>query len=165
MGRLFVIMMVCVGGLGLSEKIVRAESEEVKIEKVEVRFSPQGPVVLLEVGSRAIPIYVDPTVAGSIHGALTGRKFPRPLSHDLMHSIMKAYGVQVKEVFISLNDGIYYGTMTLSMNGETRKFDSRSSDAIALAIHFQRPIMVEQDLLDSEGKTLEEVEEKEQVLL
>jgi len=147
---LFWMMMI----LGGEPADVRAASQEVQIEKVQVRLSPAGPVVLLQVGERAITIFVDPTVAGSIHGAISGKKFPRPLSHDLMESILKTYGVQVKKVFISLRDGVYYGTLTLSHQGKLQLFDSRSSDAIALAIHFQSPIMVEQELLDSHGTTL-----------
>jgi hypothetical protein len=131
---------------------VLATSREVQIEKVEVRFLQRSPVVLLAVGDKAISIFVDPTVAGSIEGALTGEKFPRPLSHDLMQSILKTYEIHVDRVFITLRDGVFYGTLTLSQNGRQQLFDSRSSDAIALAIHFHSPIFVERDLLDSEGK-------------
>ena len=139
--------------LVVTEAMAEVESDEVVIEKVEVRISDHGPVVLLQVGEKAIPIYVDPTVAGSIHGALSGEKFPRPLSHDLMHTILDAYGVSVERVFITLKDGIYYGTLTLSVNGDTKEFDSRSSDAIALAIHFKTPIVVGRKLLESAGQS------------
>ena len=133
---------------------VLAISQEVQIDKVEVRFLPRSPVVLLAVGDKAISIFVDPTVAGSIQGALTGEKFPRPLSHDLMQSILKTYEVRVDRVFITLRDGVFYGTLTLSQNGQQQLFDSRSSDAIALAVHFHSPIFVERDLLDSAGKVM-----------
>ena len=147
-----------IGGASLEIGMTKAEtpSEEVVIEKVEVRMTDHGPVVLLAVGDRAIPIFVDPTVAGSIHGALSGQKFPRPLSHDLMHTILEAYGVKVDRVFITLKKEIFYGTLTLSVNGETKQFDSRSSDAIALAVHFKTPIVVGKDLLDSAGKPIDE---------
>ena len=151
-----VVLLSLFMSFGLGEAKAEDQSDEVLIEKVEVRISDQGPVVLLEVGEKAIPIYVDPTVAGSIHGALSGQKFPRPLSHDLMHTILDAYGVNVDRVFIALNEGIYYGTLSLSINGETKQFDSRSSDAIALAIHFKTPIVVSKDLLESAGKVFEE---------
>ena len=152
--------------LSFDPYLTKAEggSDEVVIENVEVQVSEHGPVVLLEVGEKAIPIYVDPTVAGSIHGALSGQKFPRPLSHDLMHTILESYGVKVDRVFITLKAGIFYGTLTLSINGEAKQFDSRSSDAIALAIHFKTPIVVSKDLLESGGKALEE-EKKGQVQL
>jgi bifunctional DNase/RNase len=133
---------------------VLATSGEVQIEKVEVQFSQRNPVVLLAVGDKTISIFVDPTVAGSIQGALTGEKFPRPLSHDLMQSILKTYDVRVDRVFITLREGVFYGTLTLSQNGRQQLFDSRSSDAIALAVHFHSPIFVERDLLDSAGKAM-----------
>jgi len=129
-----------------------AESNEIQIEKIDVRLSSQGPVVLLQVGERMIPIFVDPTVAGSIQGALTGHKFPRPLSHDLMHSILGAYGINVDRVLVTLKNGTYYGTLTLSQDGHTKIFDSRSSDAIALAVHFHTPILVNKELLESAGE-------------
>lgn len=146
--------------LGMGDIQAEAPSQEVVIEEVEVRMSDRGPVVLLTVGEKAIPIFVDPTVAGSIHGALSGQKFPRPLSHDLMYTILKAYGVNVDRVLITLKDEIFYGTLTLSVDGQTKQFDSRSSDAIALAIHFKTPIVVGKELLDSAGQPLEDMAEK-----
>ena len=155
------ILLTAFWGMGETKAETQSnESNEVEIEEVEVRISDHGPVVLLTVGAKAIPIYVDPTVAGSIHGALSGQKFPRPLSHDLMHTILKAYGVNIDRVLITLKDEIYYGTLTLSVNGQTKQFDSRSSDAIALAIHFKTPIVVGKDLLDSVGQPLEPEGEK-----
>ena len=68
-----------------------------------------------------------------------------------MKSILSAYDIQVQQVFVTLRDGVYFGTLTLLHNGRVQLFDSRSSDAIALAIHFQSPILVEQELLDSAG--------------
>ena len=154
--RMLCVVVLVSASLGMAD----TQTEEVVIEEVEVRMSDKGPVVLLAVGKKAIPIFVDPTVAGSIHGALSGQKFPRPLSHDLMHTILKAYGVNVDRVFITLKDEIFYGTLTLSVNGQTKQFDSRSSDAIALAIHFKTPIVVERELLDTAGQPFEEEEGK-----
>ncbi|TLY15788.1 MAG: bifunctional nuclease family protein [Nitrospirae bacterium] len=90
-------------GLGLSGSTCRAQvgqpqsgqlseqqAGQVEIKDVQVRLSDHGPVVLLQAEGKVIPIFVDPTVAGSIQGALTGEKLRRPLSHDLMHSILEA---------------------------------------------------------------------------
>jgi hypothetical protein len=148
------LMLFLVLTLGEEVAPVSATSREVKIEKVEVRFLPMSPVVLLAVGDKAISIFVDPTVAGSIQGALTGKKFSRPLSHDLMRSILKTYEIHVDRVFITLRDGVFYGTLTLSQNGQQHLFDSRSSDAIALAVHFDSPIFVERELMESAGKAM-----------
>lgn len=137
---------------------------QVQIKEVEVRLSDHGPVVLLKAEDKVIPIFVDPTVAGSIQGALTGQKMRRPLSHDLMHTILDTYGGKVMQTVITLKDGIYYGALTVTMSGTTKVFDSRSSDSIALAVHFKAPILVGRDLLDSAGKHLEEKGPKQQTL-
>jgi bifunctional DNase/RNase len=135
---------------------LEAQSTQVQIKDVEVRLSDHGPVVLLKAEDKIIPIFVDPTVAGSIQGALTGQKLRRPLSHDLMHTILDAFGGKVTQTVITLKDGVYYGALTVTMPGTTKVFDSRSSDSIALAVHFKAPILVSRDLLDSAGKRLEE---------
>lgn len=127
------------------------EPGQVRIQNVEVRVSQLGPVVLLKVQNRAIPIFVDAVVAESIHGALTGQKTARPLSHDLMHSILEAFDGRVSQVVVTLKDRTFYGALTVVVQNTTKVFDSRSSDAIALAIHFKAPILVAQELLDSAG--------------
>ena len=157
----FAFFLIFVSMQAEKPNLAWAVSREVKIEKVEVRVLPTGPVVLLKVGERAIPVFVDPTVAGSIQGALSGKKFARPLSHDLMESILSSYDIHVQQVFVTLRQGVYYGTLTLLHDGRVQLFDSRSSDAIALAIHFHSPILVEQDLLDSAG--IEMSQEKSQL--
>jgi bifunctional DNase/RNase len=128
---------------------------QVRIQKVEVRASAVGPVVLLRVQNRAIPILVDAVVAESILGALSGKKLPRPLTHDLMHNILEGFEGKVSQVLVTLKDRTYYGALAVVMGKTTRVFDSRSSDAIALAIHFKAPILVSQELLDTVGVELE----------
>ena len=123
-------------------------TDQVRIEDVRVVMSKMGPVIFLEAHKRIIPIFVDLTVAGSIDGALRGMKLPRPLSHDLMHTILLEFGGTVTEVRIKLKGQIYYGELAVIVNGDHKVFDSRSSDAIALAIHFEAPIFVAKELFD-----------------
>lgn len=125
---------------------------QVQIRDVEVRLSDHGPVVLLKAENRIIPIFVDATVAGSIQAALTGQKLSRPLSHDLMRTILDSFGGKVTQTVISLKDGVFYGALTVAMKDTIKVFDSRSSDSIALAVHFKAPILVGRDLLESAGK-------------
>lgn len=133
-----------------------AEPVQVKIENVQVRLTDHGHVVLLKAEQKVIPVFVDPTVAISIHGALSGEKTRRPLSHDLMHTILTTLNAKVTQVVITLRDGTYYGALSIAMKDTTKVFDSRSSDAIALAIHFKAPILVGRDLLDSAGVSMKE---------
>jgi uncharacterized protein len=136
---------------------IALQAGEVRIESTEVRLSSIGPAVLLRAGNRAIPVFVDPVVAQSIQGALSGQKPVRPLTHDLMHSVLAAFDGRVSQVVVTLHDGTYYGALTVVMRGSTRVFDSRSSDAIALAIHFKAPILVSRELLESAGIELDKV--------
>lgn len=148
------VAVFCVGSAGDVSNTPAGQSAQVQVKDVEIRLSDHGPVILLKAEDRVIPIFVDPTVAGSIHGALTGQKLRRPLSHDLMHSILDAFDGKVTQVVITLKDGTYYGALSVAVKDTTKVFDSRSSDAIALAIHFKAPILVGRDLLDAAGKAM-----------
>jgi bifunctional DNase/RNase len=133
-----------------------ARAEDVKVESTEVRDSAMGPAVLLRVGNRAIPVFVDPTVAQSIQAALDGRKPVRPLTHDLMHNVLAGFDGRVTRVVVTLHDGVFHGALTVVVRGTSKVFDSRSSDAIALAIHAGAPILVSRELLNTAGIELEE---------
>jgi bifunctional DNase/RNase len=131
-------------------------AEELKVESTEVRESAMGPAVLLRVGNRVIPVFVDPIVAESIQAALAGRKPVRPLTHDLMHNVLAGFDGRVTKVVVTLHDGIFHGALTVVVRGTSKVFDSRSSDAIALAIHAGAPILVSRELLNTAGIELEE---------
>ncbi len=146
-----VLVLVCFPGFSFSQT-QPPSPDQIAISEVKVRMSDHGPVLLLQAEDRVIPIFVDMTVALSIQGALNGEQLPRPMSHDLMHTILEAYGGKVLRTVITLKDGTYYGALTVSMRDQVKTFDSRSSDSIALAIHFKAPILVGRDLLESAGK-------------
>jgi hypothetical protein len=141
--------------VGLLPGIVHADrtpwtpSDPVTITEVKVGFFDHGPVVLLQAEGKAIPILVDLTVALSIQVALSSATLPRPLSHDLRQVILETFGGHVTQTIITLKEGNYYGSLTVVLRDEVRVFDSRSSDSIALAIHFKAPIIVGRDLLSS----------------
>lgn len=146
--------------LGLFASDVLADepgpTPQVTISQVRVGLSDHGPVVLLSADGKTIPVFVDDTVAASIQAALTGENLPRPLSHDLMHTILDAFGGRVVRAVITLKAGTFYGSLTVAFQGQEKVFDSRSSDSIALAIHFHAPILVGRDLLDAVGKSSRE---------
>lgn len=125
----------------------------VQITAVRVQVSEQGPVVWLLAEQRAIPIFVDMTVAGSIQSALSGVTLPRPMTHDLMRTIVADAGGRVTRVVVTLQDRTFFGAVSIQWEGRERTFDSRSSDAVALAVQFQAPIFVPRALLDSAGQS------------
>ena len=123
----------------------------VRVQSVEVIASPVGPVVVLKLRNKSVPVFVDGVVAVSIREALGGEPPARPLSHDLMHTMLDALGAKVTQAVITLKDRIYYGELTV-MVGDTKKvFDARSSDAIALALRFKAPVFVDTALIDAAG--------------
>ena len=152
-----IIFALCVGmGTAASLSSSAAEPAQVKIENVQVRMTDHGHVVMLKAEGKVIPVFVDPTVALSIHGALSGEETSRPLSHDLMHTILTTLNAKVTQVVITLHGSTYRGALSVATTDMTKVFDSRSSDAIALAIHFKAPILVGRDLLDSAGVSMKE---------
>ena len=148
-------VFICAAPACAADAAQEAEAQHVQIESVEVRVSQLGPVVLLKARNRAIPVFVDAVVAQSIHGALGGERPGRPLSHDLMHTILKAFDGRVSQVVVTLQGQTFYGALTVVVRDTTKVFDSRSSDAIALAIHFKAPILVSRELLETAGVDLE----------
>jgi len=158
-----VALLYCVPvcSIAQGEESFRSHSDPVKIAEVTVRMSDHGPVVLLQAEGRTIPIFIDLTVALSIQNALNGEKLPRPMSHDLMHTILDAYGGKVTQTVITLKNGTYYGALTVAFKDQVKVFDSRSSDSIALAVHFKAPILVGRELLETAGKIPEKEKDME----
>ena len=123
----------------------------IQVQHVEVIQSPGGRVVVLNMPDKSIPIFVDSMVALSIQAALSGDGPLRPLSHDLMHSILGSLDAKVTQVAITLRNGTYYAALTITAGGKPQVFDSRASDAIALAIRSRAPIMLDAAVVDAAG--------------
>lgn len=162
MRRLLTIVALILGSLApmAAAQEGTAGKGRVRIENVEVRLTSVGPVVLLKVRSRAIPVFVDAIVAESIQSALTGKGTPRPLTHELVRSVLAAFDGKVTQAVVTLQGQTFHAALTVTLQSTTRVFDSRSSDAIALAVHFKAPILVSQELLDQQGVDLGEPEAK-----
>lgn len=117
-------------------------------------------VVLGEVnGVRRIPIIIGAFEAQAIAVALERMHPSRPLTHDLMKNFMVAFNVDLHEVVINdLQEGIFYSKLICSSENDTVEIDSRTSDAVALAVRFGCPIYTFEHILASAGITMEEEE-------
>jgi bifunctional DNase/RNase len=83
----------------------------------------------------------------------------RPLTHDLFKNALEAFEIGLQEVIINnLVDGIFYAKLLCIQNGDTVEIDSRTSDAIAMAVRFGCPIYTYEFILDAAGIPLEEAE-------
>lgn len=119
-------------------------------------------VVLGEMnGLRRLPIVIGGFEAQAIAVALEKMQPSRPLTHDLMKNFMNAFNVELHEVVISdLNDGIFYAKLICTDKKETLEIDSRTSDALALAVRFGCPIYTYESILEQAGISMEEPEGK-----
>ncbi len=111
-------------------------------------------------GQRRLPIVIGSFEAQAIAVAMERMVPNRPLTHDLFKSTLDTFGIQLKEVVINnLLDGIFYARLVCMKNGELFEIDSRTSDAIAMAVRFECPIFTYDFILEAAGVVLEDTEE------
>ncbi len=124
---------------------------EVEILGLSANSSSGGAYALLlkEVyGTRRLPVLIGTFEAQSIALELEGIKPPRPLTHDLLKSVIDHLGGTVIEVQITeLRDSTFYGKIIIEIGGLTTEIDSRPSDAIALAVRVNAPIYVNEEVM------------------
>jgi bifunctional DNase/RNase len=127
---------------------------EVQLARIVIReTSDQQSIYLREkVGERQFPIVIGIFEAWAIDRRVRDRKTPRPMTHDLMASIVDAMGAKLDRVLISdLRNNTFYAKLVLTRRDgdEPVEVDARPSDAIALAVHLDAPIFVEDRVLES----------------
>ncbi len=119
-------------------------------------------VVLGEInGLRRLPIVIGGFEAQAIAVALERMNPSRPLTHDLMKNFMMAFNVELHEIVINdLQEGIFYSKLVCSSANDTVEIDSRTSDALALAVRFGCPIFTFDNILDQAGVLMEDDQKK-----
>ena len=123
-------------------------------------------LILSEIeGKRKLPIVIGTNEAQSIAIAIEKEiKPPRPLTHDLFKNFCVRFDIKIKQVIIhKLVDGVFYSSVICERDGIEEIIDSRSSDAIALAIRFEAPIYTYENILEKAGVVLKiekEIDEK-----
>lgn len=115
-------------------------------------------VVLGEInGLRRLPIVIGGFEAQAIAVALERMQPSRPLTHDLMKNFMNAFNVELMEIIINdLQEGIFYSKLVCVSEHDTVEIDSRTSDALALAVRFGCPIYTYEHILESAGILMED---------
>ena len=107
-------------------------------------------------GKRKLPIVIGGAEAQSIAIELENMRPSRPLTHDLMKNTLSAFGMEVTEVLIhKMVEGIFYAQLTVTDGIREEHIDSRSSDAVAVAVRFGCPIRCSQQVMDEAGVDLE----------
>jgi bifunctional DNase/RNase len=125
-----------------------------EVKGVSLDATGQNPVVILvdTEGKTALPIWIGLLEVNAIDRELRNIASPRPMTHDLLHSILVQAHVKVKEVkIIDLKDNTYYATLFLKTNEAVVELDARPSDAIVIALKSKAPIFVSTKILDEQG--------------
>ena len=131
---------------------------EMTIDSIRVSLMNYQRVVILKerMADRYLPIWIGPAEADAIAVKLQGVSVPRPLTHDLLYSVVGALGASVSSAIVTdLKNDTFYAKITLDVDGGQTEVDSRPSDALALAVRVEAPIYVEESVLDKAGILLD----------
>ena len=139
--------------------------QEMVIYGVSFDLVGKQPIVLLKTsdGNKYLPIWIGHPEAAAILMKLQGASTPRPLTHDLVTSMLEQLDAQVTRVVVTeLRENTFYATITVQQNGSEIEIDSRPSDAIALAVRAEAPIfaadrVIEESAIEFEGEADEDV--------
>lgn len=152
------IVIVAGGALWAGEETI-----EMSVAMVTIDPHTRAPVVVLEGEEGAVLlIVIGAAEARAIALALNKVSVPRPMTHDLLSSLIEELGARVSKIFIhDLKDGVFFAQVVLTKNGERLILDSRPSDAIALALRTESPIIVAEKIVTR--ITIPEVEVRERI--
>jgi hypothetical protein len=131
---------------------------EMTIDSIRVSLMNYQRVVIMKekLADRYLPIWIGPAEADAIAAKLQGVSVPRPLTHDLLRSVIDSLGASVNSVTVTdLKNDTFYSKIILDVDGGQMEVDSRPSDALALAVRVEAPIYVEEAVLDKAGILLD----------
>lgn len=131
---------------------------QMSIESIRVSLMNYQRVVILKEkdAERYLPIWVGPSEADAIAVKLQDVAVPRPLTHDLLTSVIDSLGGTISHVLVNdLQNDTFYAKIVVTVEDRNIEVDSRPSDAIALAVRGQVPIYVEEAVLDKAGVLLD----------
>lgn len=124
---------------------------EVKVQSLGLDRSTNTPVVILQErdGDRVLPIWIGPGEASAIAMQLASMQFARPLTHDLLVSLLKGLGGTVQKVLITrVEKSTYFAELIVQRNGQVFSVDARPSDSIAVALRVSARIFANESLLE-----------------
>jgi bifunctional DNase/RNase len=129
------------------------------IESIRVSLMNYQRVVILKEkeSDRYLPIWIGPAEADAIAVRLQDVSVARPLTHDLLRSVIDSLGASVEYIIVNdLSNDTFFARIMLAVDGRAMEIDSRPSDAIALAVRVQVPIYAEETVLDKAGVRLDQ---------
>lgn len=131
---------------------------EMMIDSIRVSLMNYQRVVILKekMSDRYLPIWIGPAEADAIAVKLQGVAVPRPLTHDLLNSVIDTLGAAVNSIIVNdLKNDTFYAKVILEVDGKQVEVDSRPSDALALAVRTGVPIFADESVLEKAGILLD----------
>ena len=128
---------------------------EMKVEGLTLDPLTNMPIIILKdlLSDKALPIWVGYFEANAIALEIEKINTPRPMTHDLLRSMVSSLHAKVKHVLINdLKDNTFFAVISVIQNGSDMTIDSRPSDAIALALRTKSPIFVEEKVIEAAKK-------------
>lgn len=131
----------------------------VNVDSIRVSLLTQHRVVVLREtdSKRYLPIWIGPFEADAIAMAIQGHEPQRPLTHDLLKSVVSELGGTVNHILVNdIHDNTFFARIIVEQYGRTVEIDARPSDAIALAVRTDVPIYVEHHVIEQAGVFFDE---------
>ncbi|MDP6862601.1 MAG: bifunctional nuclease family protein [Acidimicrobiales bacterium] len=133
---------------------------EMELLGVQVELPSNSPLLLLretEGEGRVLPVVIDTPEAHAIHRGIEGIRLARPLTHDLLVTMLEELQATIIGVVVTeLRERTFFAEIELQVAGETRTISARPSDAIAIAVRTDTPIYASEDVLAEAGQVIEE---------
>ena len=133
---------------------------EMELLGVQVELPSNSPLLLLretEGQGRVLPVVIDTPEAHAIHRGIEGIRLARPLTHDLLVTMLEELHATVVGVAVTeLRERTFFAEIELQVAGESRTISARPSDAIAIAVRTDTPIYASEEVLAEAGQVIEE---------
>ena len=133
---------------------------EMELLGVQVELPSNSPLLLLretEGQGRVLPVVIDTPEAHAIHRGIEGIRLARPLTHDLLVTMLEELEATIIGVVVTeLRERTFFAEIELQVAGESRTISARPSDAIAIAVRTDTPIYASEDVLAEAGQVIEE---------
>lgn len=127
---------------------------EMVVDSIRVSLMNYQRVVILKEKetNRYLPIWIGAAEADAIAVKLQGVPVPRPLTHDLLQSVVDAFGGKIQSIIVNdLKNDTFFAKILIAIDGSQMEIDSRPSDAIALAVRVAAPIFADESVLERAG--------------
>lgn len=133
---------------------------------IRIELPTNTPILLLkeQIGERYLPIWINTPEATAIALARDGYLPQRPLTHDLLTSVIEELGAEIREVVVTeLRGGTFFADLVLDAGGDVHTISSRPSDAVALAVRAGAPLFADSEVLDEAGVQISDEEDEDEI--